>query len=221
MSQLTVLDYKIPIEILQWLQDEIDKVNKRSYWQNGPMFFISSFPLIPGQRRVELKYYEVSSDFSEPAIAAVKELCELAQGGVKAIVTLPAPAASKSVYVGKASEKLSLNVEVYHVHVFNGDFGITFIHKIRDTDGNELVWFSQGKKIEEGHYRMTAKVHKDEAKAFTEYYGTKQTRITHCKFEPREVVKVATSNMPDAKKKPGKSGSSPVGKTKQRKLRAA
>ena len=59
---------------------------------------------------------------------------------------------------------------------------ITYIHKMRDENGNLAVWFSSGTKLEEGEtYELvgTVKDHK-------EYRGVKETILTRCKIAGSE-----------------------------------
>lgn len=185
-SLLIVHEYSIPNQMIRWLQDEINKLNKRAWFHKQQAFVLARDELDLGiSNRVWLSYWP--SNYTSYSKAA-RLLCEAAQRGEQVVVKFPRIAKSKSQFVGKPGEKLSLDVEVYGVFQHNGFYGLTFIHKIRDTDGNELVWFSQGKKVEEGVYHMTAKVHQSKEKAHSEFFKTKQTRITHCKFEPRKAV---------------------------------
>lgn len=177
--------YRISSTMLLWLVSELDKLSKRSLREGEGTFTVIGY--LDG-----LSYLFQSKSDSTFTPSATK-LMEAAQAGERIVLTLPAQAASKSVHVGQPGEKLSLDVEITAVYTHNGAFGITFIHKIRDTEGNEFVWFSQGKRVEEGVYHMTAKVHKEPSKAHSEYYGTKQTRLTHCKFEQRRVINAGNS----------------------------
>ena len=55
-----------------------------------------------------------------------------------------------------------------------GDYGTTYIHKIRDADGNMFTWFASGKSLEKGVvYTMKGTV-----KAHDEYNGVKQTILS-------------------------------------------
>jgi hypothetical protein len=166
--------------MLPWLVQELDKLSKRSYREKEGTFTVIGYR--------DGSSYLFQSKPGSAYTQAANSLMEAAQRGEEIILKLPAPAASKSIYLGQPNEKLSRDVELYDVFTYNGNFGLTFIHKIRDMDGTELVWFSQDKKIEPGFYHLTAKVHKDSDKAHTEFRTTKQTRITHAKFTERKAV---------------------------------
>ncbi len=182
-SLLTASKYEIPTQHLRWLNDEINKLSKRAFFHRGESFVLHSLKTVGSTTNVALRYWEPE----KPGYSkAARLLCKSAEKGERVVVKLPKIPKSKSEYVGAPGSKLSLDVELYGVFQHNGFYGLTYIHKIRDIDGNELVWFSTGKKVEEGVYHMKAKVHLN--KAHTEFLNTKQTRITHCKFEARKVV---------------------------------
>jgi hypothetical protein len=189
----------IPVRLLKWLDQELDKLSKRTMREGeGVFYWLAEKVLLEPDERVALGKLHSSKPDSKYAQAATT-LCEAAQSGEQVVLKLPEPPKSNSEYLGRAGEKLELDVEIKQVFTHNSKFGVSYIHKIVDTSGNELVWFSQGKKVEEGTYHMVAKAHKD--KPHSEYYGAKQTRITHPKFEERRQVQVAdtvqTGNVPD------------------------
>ena len=171
--------YNVSLVMLGWLSAQLQKLSNRSIREKEGSFAI--FKVLGG---VALFPSKPDSKYIE----AAEKLVDAAIRGKEIVLKLPPIENSKSQHLGQPGEKLSLDVELYEVIKFNGNFGLTFIHKIRDVDGNELVWFSQGKRIDEGIYHLTAKVHTKPEKAHTEYYGTQQTRVTHCKFEPRRLV---------------------------------
>ena len=169
--------YQVPPTLIRWLASALQKLSQRSIREGEGSFTVIGYK--------DGSSYLFQSKPDSKYTQAAKELMEAAQRGEEIVLKLPS-VESKSVFLGQPGEKLSLDVVLYEVIKYNGNFGLTFIHKIRDVDGNELVWFSQGKRIDEGVYHMTAKVHT--TKPHNEYYGTKQTRITHAKFEERRLV---------------------------------
>ena len=61
----------------------------------------------------------------------------------------------------------------------DSQFGISHMHIMLDADGNEYVWTTASKSLEEGstvHMRMKVKDHK-------EYKGVKQTIVYYCKIK--------------------------------------
>jgi hypothetical protein len=188
-SQSTVPDTcrAIPVLLLGWLNNELRKLSQRSIREKeGSFTWLAQQTYFDLGEKIAVGNLFASKPDSKYYYAA-RELCEAAARGEEIVLKLPSTQ-SKSVFLGQPGEKLSLDVELYEVIKYNGNFGLTFIHKIRDVDGNELVWFSQGKRIDEGIYHLTAKVHTKPEKAYVEYYGTKQTRITHAKFSSRRLV---------------------------------
>jgi hypothetical protein len=85
-----------------------------------------------------------------------------------------------SAHVGKAGDRLILNVVVTRVSESNGYYGITTIISMRDDTGNELVWFASGEKP----YKVGDKLQgKGTVKAHGEFLGVKQTTLTRCKLD--------------------------------------
>lgn len=167
--------YRVPATLIRWLASALQKLSQRSIREGEGSFLVIGY-------KDGLSYLFQSKTDSRYTRAA-EELMEAAERGEEIVLKLP-PVESKSIFLGQPGEKLSLDVELYEVIKYNGNFGLTFIHKIRDVDGNELVWFTT-RRQDEGVYSMTAKV-----KTHKEYYGVKQTVITHAKFTPRKLVKV-------------------------------
>jgi hypothetical protein len=89
----------------------------------------------------------------------------------------PEKVESNSEYVGKVGERMKgLEVIVTFVKQFESEWGISTLHKFKDSEGNTLTWFSSSKVLElGGKYRMNAGVKKHE-----EYKDEKQTVLTRC-----------------------------------------
>lgn len=85
----------------------------------------------------------------------------------------------KSEYVGEIKERKIFKLKLYKVIMYEGFYGIGFLHIYHDENDNVFVW-STGKKqgIEGEEYELkgTIKEHK-------EYNGVKQTVITRCKIQ--------------------------------------
>lgn len=130
--------------------------------------------------------------------------CEQARDGQK--VVLPEPdihvANDQSSYVGEVGKKVELEVTLYHVVEFNGDFGTSYIHKMRDDAGNELVWFSSRERFRENRrYKLKGTV-KEHTEYEDRYTGNKiqQTKLLRCKFE--DITDGPTEVKPEPKPKP-------------------
>ena len=86
---------------------------------------------------------------------------------------------SKSEYQGQKDEWLEHDVTIKNNITLDSQFGISHMHIMIDTDGNEYVWTTASKSLEEGstvHMRMKVKDHK-------EYKGVKQTIVYYCKIK--------------------------------------
>jgi hypothetical protein len=69
------------------------------------------------------------------------------------------------------------NLTVTAIHTFEGHYGMSYMHKFVDNDGNVLVW-TTSKRLEKGQtYSGKATVKKHD-----EYRGIKQTVLTRAKF---------------------------------------
>jgi len=92
----------------------------------------------------------------------------------------------QSNYVGEVGERITLPVQVVRRKQLEGQFGITYMFRMLDGDGDVLVWFASNDALDEGKwYNITGTVKKLET-----YDGVKQTIITRCKAEEIESVVV-------------------------------
>lgn len=105
-----------------------------------------------------------------------------------------------SVWFGERGKREDFTLTVEKVIPYEkqgygyGGITITYIHKMRDPNGNAAVWFSSNKKLEEGKtYQVKATV-----KDFKEYKGHKETALTRVKViegEDRETKKAMESRV--------------------------
>jgi hypothetical protein len=85
---------------------------------------------------------------------------------------------SKSQYVGKIGEKISIQADVYDFKVESNEWGLQYSCKLIDKDGNKYRAFNIGKVVKKGDtVKMTAKV-----KDHKEFLGVKFTIIYFCKI---------------------------------------
>ena len=82
-----------------------------------------------------------------------------------------------SGYVGEVGKRIDLSIaEMKLLTSWETQWGMTWLYKFTDTDGNVLVWFASRPLDTEGVNRIRATV-----KDHTERDGVKQTVITRCK----------------------------------------
>jgi len=92
----------------------------------------------------------------------------------------------KGEYVGEVGERITVPVNVVFSREIGGQFGITYLYKMRDSDGNMFTWFSSNDVLEvDKWYSITGTVKKHE-----EYEGAKQTILTRCKAEEIDATTV-------------------------------
>ena len=86
---------------------------------------------------------------------------------------------SKSEYQGEKDGWLEKDVTIKKNIFLSSQYGDSHMHIMEDADGNEYVWTTASKSIEEGsnvHMRMKVKDHK-------EYNNVKQTIVYYCKIK--------------------------------------
>lgn len=88
---------------------------------------------------------------------------------------------SPSNWVGETKKRQDFeNLTVVFVKEIDGFYGVTYMHKFQDENGNILVWFAtNGTEFEIGD-KVSGKA---TVKKHDEYNGQKQTTINRCKFE--------------------------------------
>lgn len=85
---------------------------------------------------------------------------------------------AKSNYIGTIKERLETEVLIEKVFFYDTQWGVTFINKMVDQNGNIIVWKTK-QGLEEGKkYQIKGTV-----KEHSEYYSEKQTILTRCKVE--------------------------------------
>lgn len=85
---------------------------------------------------------------------------------------------SKSEYVGKIGEKISVEADVYNYKVKDSQFGIQHTCKLVDEKGNKYIVNNIGRTVKKGDtIKMTAKV-----KEHKELLGVKFTVLYYCKI---------------------------------------
>lgn len=93
-----------------------------------------------------------------------------------------------SDFVGQVGERITRTVEVLGVHSFDGNYGPTRIHRLRDIEGNIFTWFAHTTPLEEGNwYEVTGTV-----KGHDTYRGIKQTILTRCRGKELHTVETAS-----------------------------
>lgn len=103
-----------------------------------------------------------------------------------------------SEHVGSVGDKISVKVTYTNTHVYNTQFGCSFIHLFMDDSGNIFKW-STGTglrfTINDNHINNTQQYRLDKGatiqlsgkiKAHDEYHSQKQTVLTRCKYEVLE-----------------------------------
>jgi len=82
----------------------------------------------------------------------------------------------QSQYVGQLKERITIDhPEVQVISSYETEFGYTYIHKIKDEDGNVFIW-----KSSSGSYSKADKI-VGTVKDHSEFRGVKQTILTRCK----------------------------------------
>jgi hypothetical protein len=86
-------------------------------------------------------------------------------------------AAPESRHLGKEGERLEIQVTCERYFSRDTDYGISYIYKLVDADGNRLVWFSSSPALGKGGvYKLRGTV-----KAHSEYKGVRETSLSRCK----------------------------------------
>ena len=84
-----------------------------------------------------------------------------------------------SQHVGAIGERRDFKLKITSVKPYDGNYGIVYITKLLDDDGNEFTWFASNEPGEEGKtYNITATIKKHD-----EFRGVPQTHITRGKVK--------------------------------------
>jgi len=54
---------------------------------------------------------------------------------------------SKFSYLGKLGEQITLELIITKIFSYVGDFGLTFVHKFKDNNGNQVIYFGHSKEL--------------------------------------------------------------------------
>lgn len=85
---------------------------------------------------------------------------------------------TESEFVGEVGQRMTRDLIVDSVRSFHGRFGISYIYKLLDEQGNNFVWFASKPALKNQTGKMTAVFN---IKKHNDYDGTKQTVITRVK----------------------------------------
>lgn len=93
--------------------------------------------------------------------------------------------AASSNFVGSEGERITFKaVDVTCVYTSESIYGLSFMYKMHDEDGNVMMWTTGNSLDVEYSYTVTGTVKKHE-----EYRGVKQTWLTRCKVTQLDKVK--------------------------------
>jgi hypothetical protein len=97
---------------------------------------------------------------------------------------------TKSDFVGEVGERITVPVTVVRTREVGGQFGVSYMYRMLDADGDIYVWFSSNNVLDDGKtYNLTGTVKKHET-----YNDIKQTVLTRCKADEIESVVVDDSS---------------------------
>lgn len=101
-------------------------------------------------------------------------------------------AAAGAAFVGTIGARAEFTVEVVNVIEYEGNFGVTRIHKMLDDAGNALVWFASraGGLAQGRRYRIkaTVKAHEDDAKWGKQTVLTRAVKLAEIEESAAEVA---------------------------------
>lgn len=148
------------------------KASSARYTRAWGWYFVSTEelpdPLPVGIEPIRLTWEEVSTDDVLHDEDTIKKY-------VETLVYEP----SASEFVGKIGDRLDVELTVVKAIQLDGYYGPSTLHTFVDANGNEYVWTTASKTLEEGvTYRVkgTVKDHKV-------YKNTNQTVLTRCRTE--------------------------------------
>lgn len=153
--------------LLDWFKQSSARYARMWGW-----YFVSTEelpnPLPVGIEPIRLTWEEVSTNDQLNDEDTIKKY-------VETLVFEP----STSEFVGAIGERLDLDLTVVKAIQLDGYYGVSTLHTMVDNCGNEYVWTTSSKTLEEGvtyHVKGTVKDHKT-------YKNTKQTILTRCRTE--------------------------------------
>lgn len=87
------------------------------------------------------------------------------------------PEITESEWVGSVGDKVDLDVSIDSVRTVNGYYGVTYLYKMIDSDGNDLTWFASRDALQgKSNLKIRATIKKHD-----EFNGRKQTILTRVK----------------------------------------
>ena len=54
---------------------------------------------------------------------------------------------SKFSYLGEVGEQITLELTITKIFSYSGDYGLTFVHKFQDNNGNQVIYFGHSKQL--------------------------------------------------------------------------
>jgi hypothetical protein len=86
-----------------------------------------------------------------------------------------------SNWVGSEGDKVELTVTVERIIENEGNWGVVGIHKMTDSDGNDVVWFASGSNWLNSENATAYKI-RGTVKKHSEFKGRRQTQLTRVKI---------------------------------------
>jgi hypothetical protein len=148
-------------ECLDWIRDNFQNTNSLNDFEYD-MYTVAKQEYITSKLIGYLAYLPIMKQKND-----VKEEERKAQSVV-------------SNFVGTVGEKVKLNLTFYNSFTFEGNYGTTFVYKMKDSDGNIFAWFT-GNVIDKD-FPFTAQI-TGRIKAHDTFKDVKQTILTRCKVE--------------------------------------
>lgn len=120
-------------------------------------------------------------EFNLGALDRVRALCETFYGSATVTDAFPEPVVPEAQpdfgYYGKVGDVVTVSLEIVKVIDFNGSYGPTRLHLMKDAEGRVFTWYASSARYEPGtSVRLQGKI-----KAQNPYKGVSQTVLTRCK----------------------------------------
>lgn len=120
-------------------------------------------------------------EFNLNALESIRALCERFYGTATIADAFPSPVVPEASpdfgFVGTVGQTLTVSLEITKTVDFNGAYGETRLHIMKDADGHVFTWYASTTRYETGStVRLTGKV-----KTHTVYKGVSQTVLARCK----------------------------------------
>ena len=127
-----------------------------------------------GYTTVEMSVEECFDEEEETGLLRWKSADDLAELIEKKAPEIPVP---ETNYIGNVGDKITLELTQVACFTFLSKFGICFINKFRDAEGNVVIWKTNRRVANDGE-KVTIK---GIIKEHNEYNSEKQTILTRCK----------------------------------------